>query len=123
MRNIYLTFLLLAFTFLKAVAQKTYVTAAFFNTNEYGKAQLSGDVPATMKRTYDAKDIPKEERENNKVESFYWIGYVLNLLAKEGFSVEQQSAVPEHSHSYGGVIYLLSKPAPDLEKDEKEKKE
>lgn len=86
------------------------------------EAFLSGDVPSNMKRLYTPSDIPKEERPDGKKTAF-WIGYILNLLAKEGFTVEQQTTVPQSHIMSSGIIYLLSKPSPDSEKSEKAKKE
>ena len=97
----YLFSLLLLLVGICAFAQKSYVTVycAQDNTNAI---VLSGDIPQSMKNYY----LPYEFDEYN---GYYCIGQVLNLLAGNGFSVEQMNT----THNKDQVVvttYLLSKP-------------
>lgn len=103
--------LALVFVFcMSSLAQKTYVTVSFYGVG----AVLSGDVPATLQRHYGARDVPKEER-NGGTGPEYWMGYLINLLAKEGFTVEHVL----FNHANDEIVYLLSKPVPEDKKEDK----
>ena len=110
MKRILLAFALVFVFCMSSLAQKTYVTVTF---NERS-AILSGDVPATLQRHYGFRDIPKEER-NGGYGPEYCMGYIINLLAKEGFTVEHVLIRGE----YWEFVYLLSKPVPEDKKEDK----
>ena len=79
-------------------------------------AVLSGDVPATLQRHYGVSDVPKEERNGGRGAE-YWMGYIINLLAKEGFSVEH--VILNDNSDFVYLVYLLSKPVPEDKNEEK----
>ena len=84
-----------------AFAQKSYVTVYCAQDNS-NAIILGGDVPKSMNRYY----LPYEFDEYN---GYYCVGEVLNLLASNGFSVEQMNT----THNKDQVVvttYLLSKP-------------
>ena len=113
MKRILLVFALF-FTFcMSSLAHKTYVTIFF---NAQGAAHLGGDVPTTLKREYKVKDIPKEEGGSNSYNSSIanWMGYIINLLAKEGFTVDQLVL-----RDYEEFICILSKSLPEDKNEEK----
>lgn len=112
MKRILLAFALVFVFCMSSLAQKTYVTVSF---NYQGGAVLSGDVPATLQRHYVARDVPKEERYNGGTSPAYWMGYLINLLAKEGFTVEHVL----FNHTKDEFVYLLSKPVPEDKKEDK----
>ena len=112
MKRILLAFALVFVFCMSSLAQKTYVTVTF-NRDTRG-AVLSGDVPATLQRHYDFRDVPKEER-NGGSDPTYWMGYIINLLAKEGFTVEHVL----FNHTTDEYVYLLSKPVPEDKKEDK----
>lgn len=100
MKRILFSLLLLAVG-ISTFAQKSYVTVYCAQDNS-NAIVLSGDIPQSMKNYY----LPYEFDEYN---GYYCIGEVLNLLASNGFSVEQMNT----SHNKDAVvvtIYLLSKP-------------
>lgn len=112
MKRILLAFALVFVFCMSSLAQKTYVTVSFSNYN----AVLSGDVPATLQRSYGASDVSKEEKNGGRgVE--YWMGYIINLLAKEGFSVEH--VILNDNSDFVYLVYLLSKPVPEDKKEDK----
>ena len=113
MKRILLAFALVFVFCMSSLAQKTYVTVTF-NRDTSG-AVLSGDVPATLQRHYDFRDVPKEERNGGRGAE-YWMGYIINLLAKEGFSVEH---VIYYNSDIDYLVYLLSKPVPEDKKEDK----
>ena len=115
MKRILLAFALVFVFCMSSLAQKTYVTVTF-NRDTSG-AVLSGDVPATLQRHYDFRDVPKEER-NGRSDPAYWMGYIINLLAKEGFSVEHV-ILNDNSDDFVYLVYLLSKPVPEDKNEEK----
>ena len=85
-----------------AFAQKSYVTVYCTQDNS-NAIVLSGDIPKSMNRYY----LPYEFDEYN---GYYCIGEVLNLLATNGFSVEQMNT----THNKDEMVittYLLSKPS------------
>lgn len=97
-------------------AQKSYVTIYGCISDPYGVC-LSGAVPSSMKLTYTADDFPELHLSSNS-KVFTWIGAVLNLLAKEGFTVEQMNTFSNAisgNNVYGDnyVNYLLSKTSSD----------
>ena len=87
-------------------AQKNYVTIWGEIENFYsnGWVCLSGDVPASMKLNYTGRDFP-ELHLDGASRLYEWIGAVLNLLAKEGYTVEQMNSTSTI------INYLLSKPS------------
>ena len=109
MKRILLAFALVFVFCMSSLAQKTYVTVSFSNYN----AVLSGDVPATLQRHYDFRDVPKEER-NGRSDPAYWMGYIINLLAKEGFTVDQ-FVLRDRSEFF----CILSKSLPEDKNEEK----
>ena len=110
MKRILLAFALVFVFCMSSLAQKTYVTVTFYQFS----AVLSGDVPATLQRQYKAKDIPKEEGGSNGFGYPYWMGYIINLLAKEGFTVDQLVL-----RDYEEVVCILSKSLPEDKNEEK----
>ena len=111
MKRILLAFALVFVFCMSSLAQKTYVTVTF-NRDTSG-AVLSGDVPATLQRHYDFRDVPKEER-NGGSDPTYWMGYIINLLAKEGFTVDQ-FVLRDRSEFF----CILSKSLPEDKNEEK----
>lgn len=111
MKRILLAFALVFVFCMSSLAQKTYVTVTF-NRDTRG-AVLSGDVPATLQRHYDFRDVPKEER-NGGLDPTYWMGYIINLLAKEGFTVDQL-VLRDRSE----FVCILSKSLPEDKNEEK----
>ena len=111
MKRILLAFALVFVFCMSSLAQKTYVTVTF-NRDTRG-AVLSGDVPATLQRHYDFRDVPKEER-NGGSDPTYWMGYIINLLAKEGFTVDQLVL-----RDYKEFVCILSKSLPEDKNEEK----
>ena len=87
-------------------AQKSYVTIYGYLDSYYG-VYLSGDVPASMKLKYTSDDFPELHLSSNSTYGYHWIGAVLNLLAKEGYTVEQMNTTT--TGNYEIVNYLLSK--------------
>ena len=114
MKRILLAFALVFVFCMSSLAQKTYVTVTF-NRDTRG-AVLSGDVPTTLKRQYKVKDIPKEEGGSNSYSSSIanWMGYIINLLAKEGFTVDQL-VLRDRSE----FVCILSKSLPEDKNEEK----
>ena len=110
MKRILLAFALVFVFCMSSLAQKTYVTIYFYG----GSALLSGDVPTTLKRQYKAKDIPKEEGDSNGFGYPYWMGYIINLLAKEGFTVDQLVLRDDVE-----FVCILSKSLPEDKNEEK----
>lgn len=108
--RILLSFLLLLVTS-SIHAQKSYVTVTCNLHGDY--AYLSGDIPSSMKTKYGHSDFPESNLSNGQG----WIGLVLNLLAKEGFSVEQMNSTYQYVSEYYTdksklhTIFLLSKPS------------
>ena len=86
-------------------AQKKYVTV-FCKQSTTSWAILSGDIPQSMKKEYQHLDFPRSGSSGYK-----FIGDVLNLLADNGFSVEQMNSAYDSSHVV--TTYLLSKPSND----------
>lgn len=86
-----------------AFAQKSYVTvyAPIDNWNVF--VRLSGNIPSSMMDTYRASDFSL----SYETRVYSWIGNVLNLLANEGFVVEQMNTVFDGTFLYS--TYLLSK--------------
>ena len=111
MKRILLAFALVFVFCMSSLAQKTYVTVTF-NRDTRG-AVLSGDVPATLQRHYDFRDVPKEER-NGGSDPTYWMGYIINLLAKEGFTVDQLVLRDDVE-----FVCILSKSLPEDKNEEK----
>lgn len=88
---------------ISAYAQKSYVTV-YCRLNQDNTIILSGDIPSNMKRGYYPADF-------GDVRAYDCIGDVLNLLAKNGFTVEQMNTtVYEISSANVITTYLLSKP-------------
>ena len=110
-RNILLLLVALLVAGADAYAQKSYVTVFCpQNDSEYNSIFLSGDVPQNMQTEYTTHDFTGAWYG----QGYKIIGNVLNILASNGFSVEQMNTVFDNSSSnYHRVvtIYLLSKPA------------
>ena len=79
-----------------AFAQKRYVTVRH-NSGAQEPISLTGDIPSNMKSRYNS--------DNYEIT----IGSVLNLLADNGFIVEQMSTVQRDGSSLITTDYLLSK--------------
>ena len=98
--------LLFLFASVSVFAQKRYVT--LYAGVDW--ANLSGDVPASMKTYYYSYDF-------SYYKSTEWVGDLLNLLAKEGFVVEQMSVISPYVESPKSsnymTVFLLSRPAED----------
>ena len=109
MKRILLAFALVFVFCMSSLAQKTYVTVSFYSNG----AVLSGDVPATLQRHYGFRDVQKEER-NGGSDPTYWMGYIINLLAKEGFTVDQL-VLRDRSE----FVCILSKSLPEDKNEEK----
>ena len=109
MKRILLAFALVFVFCMSSLAQKTYVTVSFYSNG----AVLSGDVPATLQRHYGASDVPKEEKNGGRGPE-YWMGYIINLLAKEGFTVDQ-FVLRDRSEFF----CILSKSLPEDKNEEK----
>ena len=79
-----------------ALGQKSYVNvvADHIYSSVYQEIYLTGDVPAGIKTHYDGYGS-----------SAMTIGVLLNLLAEEGFSIEQMSCAAE------GEVIILSRPS------------
>ena len=111
MKRILLVFALFFAFCMSSLAHKTYVTIFFDNNG----AHLSGDVPTTLKRRYKVKDIAKEnEGAKDYINICYWMGYIINLLAKEGFTVDQLVL-----RDYNEFVCILSKSLPEDKNEEK----
>lgn len=101
MKKLLILFLVML-TSLNAFSQKKYVTVTFYENT----AKLSGDIPASMKKGYTNTDF-QESRDY-----MYWAGDLLNLLASNGFEVEQMNTyVTGTSEITCKTIYLLSSPS------------
>ena len=109
MKRILLAFALVFVFCMSSLAQKTYVTVSFYSNG----AVLSGDVPATLQRHYGASDVPKEEKNGGRGPE-YWMGYIINLLAREGFTVDQL-VLRDRSE----FVCILSKSLPEDKNEEK----
>lgn len=96
MKRLVLCLLLALAAFGTAVAQKTYinVVADHIYSSVYQEIYVTGDLPAGIKSHYDGYGS-----------SAMTVGVLLNLLAKEGFVVEQMSCSAE------GEVILLSRVA------------
>ncbi len=77
-------------------AQKSYVTVECA-LGSGSTAYLSGDIPSSMKSSYNSSDFGGYGNGNT------WVGNLLNMLAKEGFSVEQMNMTSNKP------FFLLSK--------------
>ena len=86
------------------MGQKSYVNvvADHISSSVYQEIYLTGDVPAGIKTHYDGYGS-----------NAMTVGGILNLLAKEGFAIEQMSCSAE------GEVIILSKPsAPESDRIE-----
>lgn len=104
MKKTLLTLLMLVAS-VGAYAQKSYVTVYCPTQEAGGWAVLSGDIPSTMMDCYYASDFDMTDR----LRVYAWIGKLLNLLAENGFTVEQMNTIVNGSEPF--TMYLLSKPA------------
>lgn len=103
----FLSLLFLCGMIIGAFAQKSYV-AVYCKQDKDNFIILSGAVPSTMKSEY----LPS--RDFNCFNGKDCIGDVLNLLAENGFVVDQMNSTFDNSSSSSSSIistYLLSKPA------------
>lgn len=114
-----LTLLFLCGIVISTYAQKSYVTAYCVQNESslFSPINLSGDIPQSMKRQYLPSDFSASY-------GYYCIGNVLNLLANNGFSVEQMNTIVDKNRisEYDSnprvvTIYLLSKPMDYLDPD------
>lgn len=96
----FLIWLCLCGTLQSVSAQRSYVTV-YCAQDAYESIKLSGDIPPTMQTYYDPY------YDFSKYNGFYCIGDVLNLLAKNGFVVEQMNTATNKEKVY--TTYLLSK--------------
>ena len=103
MKRILICFLVLAGAVSTLSAQKSYVNvvADHIYSSIYQEIYLTGDVPAGFKTHYDGYGS-----------NAMTVGVLLNLLAEEGFSVEQMSCAAE------GEVILLSRPSSQPEQVE-----
>lgn len=102
MKKLFTLFLMLT-ACLSTFAQKDYVTVQTDGQVVY----LSGAIPPSVKKTYDSNDFSYNYTLNWR----YYVGDVLNILSREGFSVEQQSTAA-HNTANGEIVeatYLLSR--------------
>ena len=95
MNKFLISLVMMLATFGTALGQKSYVNvvADHIYSSVYQEIYLTGDVPAGIKTHYDGYGS-----------NAMTVGGILNLLAKEGFAIEQMSCSAE------GVI-ILSKPS------------
>ena len=95
MRRLLISFVALLCGMGAALGQKSYVNvvADHIYSSIYQEIYLTGDVPAGFKTHYDGYGS-----------NAMTVGVLLNLLAEEGFSVEQMSCAAE------GEVILLSRP-------------
>lgn len=83
MKKLFCLLLLVATMAGSALAQKSYVNIVAYNAaSSSTDIRLTGDVPPSISQAYYASWDDKS------------IGDVMNMLAKEGFVVEQMSCVP-----------------------------
>lgn len=94
-------FILLCSIIICANAQKKYVmfNVGLHNTNDI---ILSGEIPPTIKSKYTVFDFEGPTRDWE-----YHIGKILNILADNGFTVEQMNTTTNVTY------FLLSKPSSD----------
>lgn len=86
-------------------AQKKYVTLHIDPVLwDGGEAILSGAIPDSMNKRYNKKDFIQDE--DTFYPSCYWMGNLLNLLAKNGFGVEQMEF--KNDNDDGEAFFLLS---------------
>ncbi len=89
-------------------AQKSYVTV--YGNLSANSVSLSGDIPTSIKNKYTSDDFPELHLSSPYL--YQYIGNVLNLLAKEGFIVEQMEASTKNLSTGSSdtmINYLLSK--------------
>lgn len=102
MKKLFCLLLLVATMVGSALAQKSYVNIVAYNAaSSSTDIRLTGDVPPSISQAYYASWDNKS------------IGDVMNMLAKEGFVVEQMSCVPiEDKYVREVVIMSRSGAAP-----------
>ena len=83
-----------------AMGQKSYlnIVADHIYSSVYQEIYLTGDIPAGIKSHYDGYGA-----------NAMTVGVLLNLLSKEGFSIEQMSCSAE------GEVIVLSRPSSDAD--------
>ena len=103
MRRFLISFVALLCGVVAALGQKSYVNvvADHIYSSIYQEIYLTGDVPAGIKTHYDGYGS-----------NAMTVGVLLNMLAEEGFSVEQMSCAAE------GEVILLSRPLSQPERVE-----
>ena len=96
MNKFLISLVMMLATFGTALGQKSYVNvvADHIYSSVYQEIYLTGDVPAGIKTHYDGYGS-----------NAMTVGGILNLLAKEGFAIEQMSCSAE------GEVIILSKPS------------
>jgi len=101
-----LTLVLFVLLSTNVFAQKSYVTVFVSNLQRSSYAYLSGDIPSSMKTEYKSSDFPQAGSYPE-----YWIGEILNMLAAQGYSVEQMSTGSYHdgNNNQTSSLFLLSK--------------
>ena len=104
MKKFLISLVMMLATIGTAMGQKSYVNvvADHIYSSVYQEIYLTGDVPAGIKTHYDGYGS-----------NAMTVGGVLNLLAQEGFTIEQMSCSAE------GEVIILSKPsAPESDRIE-----
>lgn len=96
MNKLFISLVMMLATIGTALGQKSYVNvvADHIYSSVYQEIYLTGDVPAGIKTHYDGYGS-----------NAMTVGGILNLLAKEGFAIEQMSCSAE------GEVIILSKPS------------
>ena len=113
--NVWKEFYLYLLSFLPFVCHLLHIRHTLLFFFDATGAVLSGDVPTTLKRQYTVNDIPKEEGGSKGISNISnWMGYIINLLAKEGFTVDQLVL-----RDYKEFICILSKSLPEDKNEEK----
>lgn len=104
MKKFLISLVMMLATIGTAMGQKSYVNvvADHIYSSVYQEIYLTGDVPAGIKTHYDGYGS-----------SAMTVGGVLNLLAQEGFAIEQMSCSAE-----GEVIILSKSSAPESDRIE-----
>lgn len=99
MKQFFCLLLLVASMAGSALAQKSYVNIVAYNAaSSSSDIRLTGDVPPGISQAYYATWDNKS------------IGDVMNMLAKEGFVVEQMSCVPLED-KYVREVVIMSRPS------------
>ena len=107
MNKFLISLVMMLATFGTALGQKSYVNvvADHIYSSVYQEIYLTGDVPAG--EIYLTGDVPAgiKTHYDGYGSNAMTVGGILNLLAKEGFAIEQMSCSAE------GEVIILSKPS------------